>query len=443
MLYIFLAAGLLASVLHAAQLRRDVGTSPYLTFGFVLIAGLVVYGYALPLLLVVLGADVLQIDGLNRHFERDAFVGALRNYVIISIGFLCAHQVVTRFVRSSPEVHRAAPVISKRLLQFLFIALGLMAAVAFYFRYGGFSGFVAFTNYASRRDAYAAEMLEGGLAGRFDLLGILLAAVALFLARRLRSRHGKFAVILAGISPLLITMYTGSRLPIVILITLFIFIAYRNDSSKLLMRGARWGLLLVLALPLFTMWGHVRNTGDWLAAWQGVNTGVVALLPPEFGSGYIASMTWNVDDGWRVREFLSQFFPGTFTDLLGVEKFSMSSEFNWYLRGGAPAVYVVSIGSWATFPLPGQVGTFTTAFLLYCAFSVFFAFLGRFCTKLPALEPLFAALLASTWYVVRLDPGAWSSRFLQMTLIFCLAILAARLFAAFDQGIRKGGLSVR
>jgi hypothetical protein len=234
----------------------------------------------------------------------------------------------------------------------------------------------------------------------------------------------KILVLLCTAFPLLLTLYAGTRL-VVILYLFAIMIVIKPDVSNLKNR-IRLLLLFMFMIPFlaifFSYWGEARSYAVGEGSGLLSNVSLAALIPIELFSGYIAGTRWHVSDEYKVIEFLSQFFPNSLLNILGVDKVSLSSEMNRAIRGNLVEVYVVSLGAWASYPLPSYVGTLVTLFMLFFCIYLFFELLRYFIFDDRVYIVVYALLALQLWNLIRIDPAQWFSSAYQ-SLIWINAIV--------------------
>lgn len=422
-LVLWLLVGLLATVVHGLLIWRLQQSSPNLHFGWVVLAGLVVYGYVSSVVIIFSGGGGgLEGFVITGFYSEDRLLQSVSSYSSVSIGLMLAQfvAVFTGLEHRKSKVRRSRAFFSQEVFFSIFLLLLIaLCFVSFYFRYGGVSGFIDFRSYDLRRDAYDAVNFGGGFIGRFDIISIITASA--FWALALEKRRGRYWYIVVGLVPAAILFMTGTRMALVsvMIVSIYLVYAVRPDIFKTFLKFQL--VSLIMLLPFFVFWGWARNfdLDDAYNYWLSEGFSLALILPGEIFAGQIAAMTWNVRELYLMGEFARSFVPGAILSIGHLESVSLGYEFNHYLRGDIAPVYVVGIAAWAAYPLVGSVGIVVVTAISYLVMAMFFKLVDSFSVNPVVNLVLLTSLSAWSIQFVRKDFGFWLSGILQLSVLVC------------------------
>lgn len=409
--------------------KRQLYFKQLLPSWFVLTA-LFVYGYVPPILFYFYGQEsiVNSINGLSWVLDISDIANVLStfNVLVLSLFLVEIIKIAIYNKYSRRDFHERSNMEKKLIISFWLVFL--LTALSFYLRYGGISGYLNFLGFSLRRDAYAEGIIEGGILARFDIFALMLFSNGLYCYYE-KTKFHIYLLILSTLGLCLLTI-SGSRLPVFIGIFIWFYISsiYVVNLKKILIRG---GFLLVLLIPLSTLWGVARNSG-WDSLEYSEYHSFLSIIPSEVYSVYFSSTSY-VPKG-DLASFFSMFFPEKIANIFNYQKISLSTELNTYLRGSsAAAVYIAPISTWILYPFGNnQIAILILSMMIFIFYSVILFYSKKLYYNW-LITPVFIGFI---FYIIRLDPGAWSSRFTQLFLLYAIIAISSTMVYKFGSKAR-------
>ena len=395
--------------------------STRINIGWFFLIPLVAYGYMPAFMFKIYGIQetLSSIDGLIWNITEQQISVILYIFNIILFSLL----VLQLFLFYAPVKKNNRYYFSQQDIKYAyFIILGL-TVISFFVRYDGLSGYINFISYGLRRDAYNEIEMGGGILSRYDLLSLMFFSISLYYFYE-KIKYKNIALFL-GVFSILILVISGSRLPLFCSLFIWLYVSqfYIKNYKKIILKTL---LFMVLFIPFSTFWGVARNSG-WSELDYSSYFSFLKIIPDELYSVYFSTSSY-IPNG-NFKSFLTMFFPEKILNIWGVEKYSISEDVNSYLRGPyAPAVYIVPISTWITYPLgSGILGIFflTVSIFLIYIYMIFFT------EKLKLFFCISPVLVSYIFFIIRLDPGAWSSRIIQTFILYFIILFLVKFLSKF------------
>jgi hypothetical protein len=416
-----LSIGILLICIYILFIYLSQKKSSKINISWFFLIPIIAYGYFPAFVFKFYGIETTlsSINGLSWVLsEYDiSYIINIFNSILLGLIFL------ESFLFFSPKKYNVDYHFSLRQdeIKNLYLIVLILTFISFFIRYGGINGYIEFISYSLRRDAYnELDIGGGGILSRYDLLSLMLFSVSLYyFYEKINYRYLALSI---GFFSIFIIVISGSRLPIFCSLFIWLYISrfYLDNYNRVIIKTILYILLLI---PFSTFWGVARNSGWGELEYSSYNS-ILKIIPSELYSVYFSTSSY-IPQG-NTSSFISMFFPEKILNIFDIQKYSLSEDVNTYLKGPyAAAVYIAPISIWIVYPLGNSI--MAVLLLTVIIFGLYRA-LVSFSEKFKFYICISPVLIASILFVVRLDPGAWFSRILQIFILYFLIQLLVRIF---------------